>query len=285
MGLQGFDQVFVDQMNPDIVGITRQNPISHESFILVAHTAFGYPDQNAGATNVKPLTFEGKLVEIYCEVEIQNIKNQPYSRPSDFVKDSSFINGLDEYEVKIRKHIQPVDSNIFNKTPTILGESTQLEFVNLKPGSFVVVRVSPHDAVSDKFMKLNEVVDDLLCERGSKFQEIKDIVAKLSLVDLNLVLFCCDQEERDRGFGFESYDIPGYKRLEYAGFQGVLSLLSDIGPNNDLGHPLCNNLRNGDWMIGEYFQASLSTHLHFLHRLHQQSLDSVREDERIESLA
>lgn len=252
LGVHGFNQVFVDQMNPDIVGITRQNPITHESFILVAHTAFGYPDQNAGATYVRPLTFEGKLEEIYCEVEIRNRNSQPFARPGEFRKDPRVINGLDEYEVTVRKNIQPCDSNIFNKRATLLGDSTQLEFVNLRPGSFVVIRVSPHSKVSDKLRQLHSVIDDFHAERGSKYQEVKSTISRLNLIDLNLVLFSCDQEERDRGFGFESYDIPGFKRLEYAGFQGVLSLLSDISPSNDLGHPLCGNLRNGNWLIGEY---------------------------------
>lgn len=251
MGNQGFNQVYVDQMNPDIVAVTRQNPVTHESFILVAHTAFGYPDPNAGPTYVRPLTFEGKLVEVYLEVEIQSRKNSPFSRPNEFKKDPFVINGLDEYEVKVRKNIQLRDSEIFNKSEKTFGESTQLEFVNLRPGSVVVVRVSPHQAVSDNLRKLHDIISDFHSERGSKYQDAKSIISRLNLVDLNLALFCCDQEERDRGLGYEAYDIPGFKRLEYAGFQGVLSLLSNISPSNDLGHPLCNNLRMGNWLIGK----------------------------------
>ena len=287
LGLQGFNQVFVDQMNPDIVGITRQNPITHEKFILIAHTAFGYPDPNAGATYVRPLTFEGKFEEIYFEMEIKSRRDQPYARFKDFKKNSSVINGLDEYETTVRKNIQPHDSNIFNKNLTILGESTQMEFVNLRPGSIVCVRVSPHAAVTDKFRKLHEVINDFHSENGSKYREVKNIISRLNLVDLNLVLFSCDQEERDRGYGYEAYDIPGFKRLEYSGFQGVLSLLSHISPSNDLGHPLCGNLRNGNWMIGEYQLEKLPEFFqhHVFSRLHKQSIDAVRKHQRIESLA
>lgn len=259
LGLNGFNQVFVDQMNPDVVGITRQNPITHESFILVAHTAFGYPDVNAGATYVRPLTFEGKFEEIYFELEFHAREGkQPFARPSDFEKDPAFINGLNDYETVTRKNIQLGESNIFKKIPTIMGNTTQLDFVNLKPGSVVVVRVSPHNDVTGNFKKLHEVISNFHSETGAKYQEVNAIIEKLNLVDLNLVLFSCDQEERDRGFGYDAYDIPGFKRLEYAGLQGVLSLLSDISPSNDLGHPLCDNLRNGNWLIGK-LDSEIST--------------------------
>lgn len=41
-------------------------------------------------------------------------------------------------------------------------------------------------------------------------------------------------------------------RVKHCYFLGFLSLLSNIRPNSDLGHPMCDNLRQGNWMIGEF---------------------------------
>lgn len=88
----------------------------------------------------------------------------------------------------------------------------------------------------------------------AKVIELKKIISKLNLNDLNKAIYCCDHEERDAGNGGGVYDIPGYGPLVYSGSQGFNSVLSIIGPNNDLGHPLCGNLREGNWMIGEWLK-------------------------------
>lgn len=82
---------------------------------------------------------------------------------------------------------------------------------------------------------------------------LRRIISKLNLVDLNIVLFVCQQEEKqhstksmERGV----YNVPGYGDLTYAGLQGIISITRKIAETNDLGHPLCNNLRNGNWLMG-----------------------------------
>lgn len=66
---KGFSEIFVDQYNEDVVAVTRHNPITHESVLVISHCAFG-------AFKWQPIGFEHKgipvaddLVEILFEVK------------------------------------------------------------------------------------------------------------------------------------------------------------------------------------------------------------------------
>lgn len=114
---------------------------------------------------------------------------------------------------------------------------------------FNIDRVSPYENIKPQFAELEELIQSFKTESGPKYDELKAIIAKLNLNDLNRAIYRCDQEERDMGQGTGSYNVPNYGPLVYCGTQGFASVLTQIAPNNDLGHPLCNNLRQGDWMI------------------------------------
>lgn len=83
----------------------------------------------------------------------------------------------------------------------------------------------------------------------------------MSLADLNRALYRCDQEERDEGYDFGAYNIPNFGSTFYCGLQGFMSLLENIRPNNDLGHPMCGNLREGNWMIGKLIKFNLKLNI------------------------
>ncbi|XP_016085260.1 glycogen debranching enzyme-like [Sinocyclocheilus grahami] len=79
-------------------------------------------------------------------------------------------------------------------------------------------------------------------------------MSKLTLAELNVLLFRCDAEEQEDGGG--CYNIPSWMPLKYGGLQGFVSVLSEFRPKNDLGHSFCDNLRQGDWMI-DYVSSRL----------------------------
>jgi glycogen debranching enzyme len=49
----GYSQIYVDQFDNDTTVVTRQNPNTHESYILVARTSFYEPNENT-SVEIKP---------------------------------------------------------------------------------------------------------------------------------------------------------------------------------------------------------------------------------------
>jgi len=78
----------------------------------------------------------------------------------------------------------------------------------------------------------------------------KAAMEELDLIDINFLLYKCEPEERDSSDGRDgTYDIPGHGKLVYAGLQGWWSVFKDIIRDNNLAHPLCQNLRDGQWAL------------------------------------
>lgn len=104
------------------------------------------------------------------------------------------------------------------------------------PGSIMLfeTQLQEHDASLDMF-----------CSSGAQ-----EAFSALSLVDLNVILYRADGEERDATDGqFGVYDIPGLGKLVYCGLEGWMHPLRSIMRYNDLGHPLCAHLREGIWAL------------------------------------
>ena len=92
----------------------------------------------------------------------------------------------------------------------------------------------------------------------------EEAFADLNLVDLNAVLYRAEGEERDATGGeIGSYDIPGMGKLAYCGLEGWMHPLRHIMKFNDLGHPLCVNLRDGPWAY-DYVHQRLQKYVLFL---------------------
>lgn len=111
------------------------------------------------------------------------------------------------------------------------------------PGSFMLFQTTLQglDAELEAF-----------CSQGAE-----EAFGNLSLVDLNVVLYRADGEERDATGGeVGAYVIPGIGRMVYCGLEGWMHLLRHIMRYNDLGHPLCAHLREGTWAM-DYIPSRL----------------------------
>merc|ERR1719209_334645 len=84
---EGFAEVFVDQMNRDIVAVTRHSPTDRRSVIMVAFTHF-FPGNVVENMGLK-LEAEGRLVEVLLQG-----KMVCKDKSVKFVKDKNEINGV-----------------------------------------------------------------------------------------------------------------------------------------------------------------------------------------------
>lgn len=65
LGRRGFDQVYVDQIDNDIVCVTRNNSKTHEKVVLSSYTSFSTPFNQNGSG--KKIIVDGKIESILIE--------------------------------------------------------------------------------------------------------------------------------------------------------------------------------------------------------------------------
>ncbi|XP_071514499.1 glycogen debranching enzyme isoform X2 [Panulirus ornatus] len=255
MGANGYNQVFVDQVTEHIVTVTRHNPVTHQSVVLVAYTSFRPPSQVRDSV-IRPLKVQGRLEEIIFEMQVKGKKAGDEDKPCPgfFTDDSEFINGLTGFTVEVKEHLSPGQSTFVKVTSGSDSETTECEYTpSFTPGSVIAFRLSLLPRAQSAVNKIRGTLSEFgyksrISEVTTHNSELTDIVNSLSLADLNRVLYRCDEEEKDEGRSWAVYNIPNFSPLLYCGLQGVMSVLSEIRVHNDLGHPLCGNLRDGDWL-------------------------------------
>lgn len=70
LGKRGYDQVYVDQVDSNIVCVTRHNSKTHETVVLMAYTSFSTPSLENGYG--KGITVNGKIENILIEASLEN---------------------------------------------------------------------------------------------------------------------------------------------------------------------------------------------------------------------
>nr|XP_002130821.1 glycogen debranching enzyme-like [Ciona intestinalis] len=251
MAMNGFTQIFVDQRTQDVVAVTRHNPQTHYSYILVGNTSFS----DSKMKPVPPMLVEGSIMGIPLEAKPSETEQSTQDYLKGFTKDKQFINGIDNYNLVVDTDIAASNSTCCKILESEDKSSQTVHFTHFPPGSIVVLRVKVTETVNKSISDIRETIASL----HNSNTHFDKLVSKLNLRTLNRVLFRCNEEEMSDGFGISAYQIPSWQKLCYCGIAGIAIPLKKISFSNDLGHPICSNLREGNWLM-DYISSRLLKH-------------------------
>lgn len=217
---QGFSEIFVDQVNDDVIAITRHNPVDGRSIVLIARTAFS---KNIEHCPIRNIPIEGKISRILFEA-------QAYGDPTVYSRDNQFINGLSSFKMKIfNPNSSPMLASINQLSEDRV--EVQLNESQFLPSSVLALEVNLSERQTKALKYLNQWSVEL---------------TDLYFSDANFILFRCAQED-----GWEPYELPNVGKFTYCGLYGLMFYLEKVRENQDQAHPLADNLRQGNW-LSEY---------------------------------
>lgn len=196
----------------------RTNSKSGSGYYLIARTKF----DNSNNDQILPPVV---LSQTTCKLRFGYTLEKVGDLPTD---DDKLIKG-------IRTRLREIDNfKIFYNVDTQSSEITLPE--NFSQGSIAIFETQQNG------------VDDFLDHyiRSGAINATKE----LDFESLNAILYRCEAEELDISGGQGgAYEIPGHGKIIYCGLQGWISLLRKVVINNDLGHPVSDNLREGHWAL------------------------------------
>ncbi|KAE8140755.1 glycogen debranching enzyme [Aspergillus pseudotamarii] len=229
MGADGYDETHIHH-DGEYITVHRVHPKTRKGIFLIAHTSF--PDRD-GHPILAPTHLTGTRVKPLgaWRLEVESGENAR----AEVLADKHHLRGLPSVvrETNAVKVEERGDDTIISVLESFVAGSIALFETSIP--------TAEHSTGLDRY--ITEGADQAF--------------SKLSLVDLNFVLYRCEAEERDSSDGQDGvYDIPNYGPLVYAGLQGWWSVLENIIRYNELGHPLCDHLRQGQWAL-DYIIARL----------------------------
>ncbi|EGN96521.1 glycoside hydrolase family 13 protein [Serpula lacrymans var. lacrymans S7.3] len=231
MILGGYEEGHVHQEN-DYIVFHRVHPHTQKGYLLVAHTAFSKGSKDRG--HITPIKLRRTRAKFILGAYIDILS-------SEIPQDLDTLQGLPGNLVGMAEVVVPQGLD---------GEGPFSEIIvpdHFPPGSIMLFET--------QLQQLDATLDNV---RATGAQEA---FADLNLVDLNVIMFRADGEERDATKGeIGVYDVPGCGKLTYCGLEGWMHHLRLIIRNNDLGHPLCAHLRDGIWAL-DYIHSRLTRQL------------------------
>jgi glycogen debranching enzyme len=218
----------------DLIVIQRHNPITHEAVYGACRTSYA----KDGFSYERTITVKvpGKITKylgyFYLEVKTEIVKSQTSSK---------FIPGLESKLIEM--HDPKELEKIFTTHVTHSGvdQYVEIRFKHFPPGSVLLFEVELPDEAAAAISKLSNIDDDF---------SIYECFEPLDATSFSYLFYSCENEELHISEGKRGcYDIPSFGKLPYAGIAGLASLLNTIRKYTDMGHPLFNNIRGGNWLL------------------------------------
>ena len=223
MGQDGYDETHIHHEG-EYITVHRVHPDTRKGYFLIAHTAFpGYGNSSGGL----------------APTHLGGTKVRPVGAWTLEVDDSQEARDATDANKKLITGLPAHTKNVEGVGVVEDGDDTTINIPeNFPPGSIALFETWVPSA--DHSDGIGQFVTN-----GAD-----EAFGNLSHIDLNFILYRCDSEERDSSGGKDGvYDIPNHGPLVYAGLQGWWSVLENIVKFNELGHPLCNHLRDGQWAL------------------------------------
>lgn len=216
MGADGYNECHVHQEG-EYITVHRVHPVTQKGYFLIAHTAFSKGDERGSINDIR---LRGTKVDCEMSVVLQVDSTEDRSTEEELRGLSAKIQNLDHPHV----HYDHGDSNI--TVPDKFPRGAIALFATHVPG---LSDATGRDSL-DEYVR----------------SDANAAISNCSLIDLNVILYRCEAEEQDT-IQDGAYSIPSYGKLVYCGLQGWMAPLKDVVRWNDLGHGLCQNLRDGQW--------------------------------------
>ena len=228
MGRDGYDETFIHHEG-EYITVHRVHPQTRKGYLLAAQTAF--PGYGSGNGTLSPINLRGTKAKMLGSWSLTVDDSKDII--DKVLAEKAYLKGL------------PSTVNAFKGVEVKAEDEDTMIIVpsNFPPGSVALFETSMPGA------EHSDGLDHFITSGA------REAFHQLDLVDLNFLLYRCEAEEHDFLGGTDGvYTIPNHGNLVYAGLQGWWSILKNVIRDNDLGHPICNHLRDGrwalDWIIG-----------------------------------
>ncbi|CAF3932255.1 unnamed protein product [Rotaria sordida] len=252
---QGFTQLMVDQLSRSVLLITRYNPESDKSVLLIGHTSFFQASEKW--EYISSLSIEGVIDKILFEGSINHPQDKEPVR--NFKKSKEYINGLEQTKIFFHENIFIEQSRCIHlkspNSPDYIGYR-RIEFTNeFRPGSIIALQISLLPQIRQSIINIKQILN----QYSNSTSQFNKIINKLTLIDLERIIYRTSIEEKSDGKGFDCYIIPDYGILNYCGLQGQILILEKIRLFNQIKHPFIINLKQGNWLM-DYISNRLKIH-------------------------